>query len=189
MQRPRPSFPLAGGCGGMGQDVPVKPPNVYTVDIGAQRFTSTKGEDYRLHRWAAHGMDLYFERPYVKQRVRYQRHTWVFPGRGITVSRMIPPPEHPPFWCDWYIDIVRADRNGSRWSVADLYLDVGVHEGKAYTLKDVDEVGAALTERILSRPDVAYILHALHDVTHELKDNGYSGVALLGGYLADMEDA
>ena len=167
----------------------MKPPNSYTVDISTQRFTSTKGEDYRVQRWAAHGTDLYFVRPYVRQKVRYTRHTWVYPARGITVSKMIPPEGHPPFWCDWYIDIVRAERGGSRWTVTDLYMDVGVHEGRAYTLKDVDEVGAALVERLISRADAAYILHALHDVTHDLKDNGYSGVALLGAYLDDMEQA
>jgi predicted RNA-binding protein associated with RNAse of E/G family len=167
----------------------VKPPNTYVVDLDKRRFTSTKGEDYRVHRWAAHGDELYFERPYVKQGVRYTRHVWVYPSRGITVSKMIPPSGHPPFWCDWYIDIVRAARDGARWTVTDLYMDVGVHEGRAYTLKDVDEVGEALTERILSRQDVAYILHALHDITHDLKDNGYSGVALLGAYLEDMEKA
>jgi hypothetical protein len=167
----------------------VKPPNTYTVDTERQRYTSSKGEDYRLRRWAAHGQDIYFERPYVRGGVRYQRHIWVFPTKGITVSKMIPPDGLPPFWCDWYIDIVRAERDGPRWRVMDLFMDVGVHEGKSYTLKDVDEVGEALTERILTRDDVAYILHALHDVTHELKDNGYSGVALLGAYLDDMEHA
>jgi hypothetical protein len=167
----------------------VKPPNIYVVDISTRRFTSTKGEDYRIHRWAAHGGDLYFERPYVRQKVRYQRHTWVYPARGITVSKMVPPEGYPPFWCDWYIDIVRAERDGSRWSVTDLYMDVGIHEGTCYTLKDVDEVGQALTERLISRADCAYILHALHELIHELKDNGHSGVRLLGAYLADMEQA
>jgi predicted RNA-binding protein associated with RNAse of E/G family len=167
----------------------VKPPNSYTVDLDKRRFTSTKGEDYRIHRWAAHGSDLYFERPYVKSGVRYARHTWVYPAKGITISKMIPQEGHPPFWCDWYIDIVRAGRAGAVWTVTDLFMDVGVHEGRAYTLKDVDEVGEALTERILSRQDAAYILHALHDVTHDLKDNGYSGVALLGAYLDDMVQA
>jgi hypothetical protein len=167
----------------------VKPPNSYVVDLTEKRFTSTKGEDYRIHRWAAHRDDLYFERPYLKGGVRYARHTWVYPSRGITVSRMVPPEGSAPFWCDWYIDIVRASRSGSRWTVIDLYMDVGVHEGRAYTLKDVDEVGAALTERLITRQDAAYILHALHDITHDLKDNGYSGVALLGGYLDDMEKA
>lgn len=164
----------------------VKPPTTYTVDTFTQRFTSSKGEDYRLARWAAHGADVYFERPYVKSRIRYARHTWVYPSRGISISKMIPPEGIPEFWCDWYIDIIRAERIGSRWNVTDLYLDVGVHEGRAYTLKDVDEVGAALTERLISRSDAAYILHALHDVTHALKDNSYSGVALLGAYLDDM---
>ncbi len=167
----------------------MKPPTVYVVDIAAQRYTSSKGEDYRIPRWAAHGGDVYFERPYVKGGVRYTRHTWVFPAKSITVSKMIPPPDQPPFWCDWYIDIVRAARDGSRWTVTDLYLDVGVHEGRAYTLKDVDEVGEALTERIISRADAAYILHALHDVTHELEETCYSGVKLLGAYLADMDHA
>ena len=167
----------------------MKPPNSYTVDLTRKRFTSSKGEDYRIPRWAAHGNDVYFERPYVKQGVRYTRHVWVYPARSITVSKMIPPEGFPPFWCDWYIDIVRAARDGSKWTVTDLYMDVGVHEGRAYTLKDVDEVGEALTERILSRQDAAYILHALHDVTHELKDNGYSGAVLLGAYLDDMEQA
>ena len=49
---------------------PVKPPTVYTVDLDEKRFISSKGEDYRIHRWAAHGNDIYFERPYVKQGVR-----------------------------------------------------------------------------------------------------------------------
>jgi predicted RNA-binding protein associated with RNAse of E/G family len=102
---------------------------------------------------------------------------------------MIPPDGQPPFWCDWYIDIVRAFREGSKWNVTDLYMDVGVHEGLAYTLKDVDEVGEALTERLITRQDAAYILHALHDVTHDLRDKGYSGAALLGAYLDDMEKA
>jgi hypothetical protein len=167
----------------------VKPPNVYVVDISTQRFSSTKGDDYRIQRWAAHGNDLYFVRPYVRQKVRYSRHTWVIPGKGISVSKMVQPEGSPPFWCDWYIDIVRAERTGSRWTVTDLYMDVGVHEGQAYTLKDVDEVGTALTERLISRGDCAYILHALHEITHELKDNGYSGVTLLGAYLDDMEQA
>jgi hypothetical protein len=167
----------------------VKPPTVYVVDTAARRFTSSKGDDERIPRWAAHGDDLYFERPYLNDDVRYTRHTWVLPARNITVSRMIPPPDRPPFWCDWYIDIVRAARDGSRWTVTDLYLDVGVHEGRAYTLKDVDEVGEALTEQVISATDVAYILRTLHDVARELKDNGYSGVALLGAYLADMAPA
>jgi len=167
----------------------VNRPNTYTVDTVRQRYTSAKGEDYRLRRWAAHGQDLYFERPYVKGGVRYQRHVWVYPARGITVSKMIPPADHEPFWCDWYIDIVRAGRDGPRWKVTDLYLDVAVHEGRAYTLKDVDEVGTALIERLISREDCAFILHAMHDITHDLKDNGYSGVALLGAYLDDMENA
>jgi hypothetical protein len=164
----------------------VKPPTVYVVDLSTQRYSSSKGEDYRLRRWAAHGCDVYFERPYVKDGVPYTRHTWVYPARGITVSKMIAPPDQPPFWCDWYIDIVRAACDGCRWTVTDLYLDLGVHEGRAYTLKDVDEVGEALTDRVISRADAAYILHALHDIARELTDNGYSGVKLLGAYLADL---
>ena len=167
----------------------MKPPTIYVVDIDTRRFTNNKGEDERIRRWAAHGDDLYFERPYLNGGVRYTRHTWVFPAKHITVSTMIPPPDQPPFWCDWYIDIVRAAHDGSRWTVTDLYLDVGVHERRAYTLKDVDEVAEALTERILVPTDVAYILQALHDITHELKVNGYSGASLLGPYLADLEQA
>jgi hypothetical protein len=167
----------------------MKPPTVYVVDTTARRFTNSKGEDERIPRWAAHGDDLYFERPYLNGGVRYTRHTWVFPARAITVSTMVPPPGQSPFWCDWYIDIVRAARDGSRWTITDLYLDVGVHEGRAYTLKDVDEVAEALTERILSRADAALILQALHDITRELTVNGYSGERLLGAYLADMKRA
>jgi hypothetical protein len=167
----------------------MKPPTVYVVDTAARRFTSTKGDDERIPRWAAHGDDLYFERPYLNGGVRYTRHTWIFPAKSITVSRMIAPPDRPPFWCDWYIDIVRAARDGARWTVTDLYLDVGVHERRAYTLKDVDEVAQALTERIISRDDTAHILQALHAITRELKDNGYSGARLLGAYLADIEPA
>lgn len=167
----------------------MKPPTQYTVDTSTRRFTSSKGEDYRLGAWAAHGSDLYFVRPYVKQKVRYTRHTWVFPAKSITISKLVPPADQPPFWCDWYIDIVRAARDGTKWNVTDLYMDVGVHEGRAYTLKDLDEVGAALTERLISRADCAFILHALHDVTHALKDNGYSGAVLLGAYLDDMTES
>lgn len=167
----------------------MKPPNTYVVDTASQRYTSAKGEDYRVARWAAHGNDLYFVRPYVKQKIRYTRHVWVYPAKSITVSKMIPPEGVEPFWCDWYIDIVRAERSGQRWNVTDLYMDVGVHEGTGFTLKDVDEVGVALTERLISRADAAYILHALHDISHALNDNGYSGVALLGAHLQDMEQA
>lgn len=165
----------------------IKPPNSYVVDLNALRYTSSKGEDYPIRRWAAHGLDLYFVRPYIRKGIRYQRHTWVLPSRDITVSKMVPPENAEPFWCDWYIDIVRASRDGNRWTVTDLYLDVGIHDGRAYTLKDVDEVGEALTERMISRADCAFILHSLHDVIHVIKDNNYYGAALLGAYVADME--
>jgi uncharacterized protein len=119
-----------------------------TIDLTNRVHVTGKGIAYPIDRLSRVGRGLLMERQFRDHpTVRYLQ-AWLLPHEGWRVCRYTP--HEGVHWCDWYIDICQIEETDDRCLVTDLFLDVGVHEGKGYDLLDCDELGAALTAGLIS---------------------------------------
>ena len=151
------------------------------VDTERRLHITSNGGVYPIDRLEYVGEALYIEREFRDHpHVRYFQ-AYLLPEHGWQVCRYIP--HQGAHWCDWYVDICRIEVAGARWIREDLYLDLGVHDGRGYDLLDAEELGEAVAAGELRVGDAGYALHALQRFCDRLKEFGYQVQPLLDAVL------
>lgn len=129
------------------------------------------------------GGALYFGRPWINSERYSYFESFLLPDLGAQVCTYtaIPPARAP--W-DWYVDIARITQADGVFRILDLYLDLGVYEGRGYDVLDLDEFADALKLGTISAADADYALRSLHHLTALLADNHYAMERLLCARLS-----
>ena len=154
-----------------------------TLHPAASHQVGSSGRIYPVDTIRPHsGGALYFGRPWINSERYSYFESFLLPDLGVQVScyTAIPPARFP--W-DWYVDIARITQPGGVWRIHDLYLDLGVHEGRGYDILDLDEFADALKLGAIAPADADYALRSLHRFTALLADHGYAMERLLCGRL------
>ncbi|RIH81862.1 hypothetical protein Mterra_02935 [Calidithermus terrae] len=151
-------------------------PKVQTHDL-ATRTHTVKAGTFPVRVYLEHPHGLYVERPFYDHPLYRYWQAHILPGPGWQVCRFTPHQgEH---WCEYYVDIVSVRREGSVWSVQDLYLDLGVTRERAVRVLDTEELFAALEAGLISHRQAAWATAALHGLINALAEHGNDLPAML----------
>lgn len=142
---------------------------------------TAKGTSYPFDRLQRFGTAICMEREFRNHpTVRYLQ-AYLLPEQGWQVCKYTP--HQGAHWCDWYVDICRIEEQEGNYVVTDLYLDVGVHEGKGYDLLDCDELGEALGDGHITVEMARGALDSLQRLCEALAQHNYRMERLLATCL------
>lgn len=150
-----------------------------TVHPAEWRQVGSRGQSYTIdacQRYACGA--LYFGRPWVNSSRYSYFESFVVPDLGIQVCAYtaIAPYAYP--W-DWYVDIARITEVDGVYRIHDLYLDLGIYEGRGYDVLDLNEFADALKTGAIRPDDADYALRSLHALTALLAQHRYAMERLL----------
>lgn len=118
------------------------PPKISTFDLAARVQIDNKGLERAVTEYRVTPFGLYMSRAMVNRPSAHWVQSWLLPELGLAVTDWWWNPGHERDQ-DFYLDVCHIERDGDRWRLTDLYLDVLVHTGRAAEVIDVDEfVGA-----------------------------------------------
>ncbi len=119
------------------------------------------------------GGNLFIDRPFVDHPTCKRLQMHLLPAWGWQVCRYLDARNRETGLWDWYVDIARIEDKRGNLIVNDLYLDVGVHEGRSYQVLDLDEFSAALAVGEISPTDSRWALESLHRLVELLAAHGF----------------
>jgi predicted RNA-binding protein associated with RNAse of E/G family len=152
------------------------------IDPRARQHRFNNGYSYAITRLEQRGDMLYFERPFVNHPHIQEFRAYLVPAEGWQICQYVP--HQGKHWCDWYVDICRITVEPEGWVMDDLFVDLGVHEGRGYDLLDTDELADALERGEISAADAAYALRSTQRLVEALAATGYAMQPLLAGLIA-----
>lgn len=157
------------------------PPKISVFDVAAGVNVDNKGLARPVEEFRETTFGLYMSRAMVGRATSYWMQSWLLPDLGLCVTDWWWKPGHERDQ-DYYLDVCGFERDGERWRVTDLYLDIVVRDRRDLVVVDVDEYVAAVTEGLLS-PDLAETaLHRTTAAVAGLAAHGYDLDAWLGGH-------
>lgn len=130
------------------------------------------------------GGNLFVDRPFLDHPTCRRLQIHLLPAWGWQVCRYLDAEGREVGAWNWYVDIARIEEKRGNLIVNDLYLDVGVHEGRAYQVLDLDEFSVALAVGELSPADTRWALDSLHRLVELLGAHGYQMGQVLAHALA-----
>lgn len=152
------------------------------IDPATRQHRFNNGYAYAIGRLERYGEILYFERPFVNHAAIRELRAYLVPAEGWQICQYIP--HQGTHWCDWYVDICRITVSAEGWVMDDLFLDLGVHDGKGYDLLDADELADALASGEISTAEAMYALRSTQRLAEALAATGYLMQPLVAGLLA-----
>lgn len=155
------------------------------IDLDARVVHTRIGTTVAIDRLEHTPDALFFARPLPgNARIIYQR-CWVLPAHGWVISRFTFAPGVVPD-SDWYIDVDQTRLEPTEWTIHDRYLDLFIHEGRAYDVLDAAEFADALAAGEIGQPEALAALRDLDAVCKALRRHGYSCAALLAEYAPGL---
>jgi predicted RNA-binding protein associated with RNAse of E/G family len=151
------------------------PPKVVTFDVDAGLNVDNKGCERVVEEYRETPFGLYMSRAMVGRPSAHWIQSWLLPGLGLCVTDWWWNPGHERDQ-DFYLDVCHIERDGARWRLTDLYLDIVVRNRRDAAVVDVDEYVAATAAGLL-QPTLAEM--ALYRVT--------SAVAGLAAHGHDLD--
>lgn len=148
------------------------PPKRETFDIAAMTNTDPKGIVREVEEYRVEPFGLYMARPTPGRRQFHYLESWLLPDFGLRISD---------FWFsqgherdqDFYLDIVRIERDERCWVVHDLYLDIVLRTGKEAIVLDTDELIAATNAGLLTPSEAVEAIETAYTVVDALARHEY----------------
>ena len=157
------------------------PPKIVTFDVPAGVSVDNKGYVRTVERYATTSFGLYMSRPMVGRASAHWMRSWLLPTLGLAVTDFSWNPGHERDQ-DFYLDVCEIERDGDRWRLTDLYLDIVLRTGRGATVIDVDEFVAAIAAGLLGLPLPEHALHCSHTAVDGLAAHGHDLDAWLAGH-------
>ena len=154
------------------------------VDVEARTVRERDRVVYPLERLQISPAGIYHGRPVEGGPFRYKER-WLLPAKGWCVNRFSDHVGRVPEW-HWYIEPEIIEVSGDRWTIRDAFIDFYVFEGLRYELEDIDEFAQGIAEGELPPHEALAILHATNSLITSLRDNGFSGAALLRDFAPGL---
>ncbi|GAA4552579.1 DUF402 domain-containing protein [Amycolatopsis samaneae] len=154
------------------------PPKLEIFDVAAGTNIDPKGVPRDVEEYREAPFGLYLARPTPgRPQFRYLE-SWLLPGLGLRLTDFWYNPGHERDQ-DFYADVVRVDREGSRWRTTDLYLDLVLKDKVSARVIDTDELVLAVARGLLSTQDAEYALETTYAAVEGLAAHGYDLAAWL----------
>ncbi|HKN56911.1 MAG TPA: DUF402 domain-containing protein [Amycolatopsis sp.] len=154
------------------------PPKVEVFDPPAATNTDPKGVVRDVEEYREEPFGLYLARPTPGRRQFHYLESWLVPELGLRFTDFWFNPGHEREQ-DFYLDVVRVRRDGPRWVVTDLYLDLVLRDKVSVRVIDTDELVAALAQGLLAPDDAEYALETAYATVEGLASHGYDLTAWL----------
>ena len=118
-------------------------PKIVTFDVPARVSVDNKGFVRAVAEYRTTPFGLYMSRAMVGRPSAHWMRSWLLPALGLAVTVFSWNPGHERDQ-DFYLDVCEIDRDGDRWRLTDLYLDVVLRTGRGAAVIDLDEFVAAV---------------------------------------------
>jgi predicted RNA-binding protein associated with RNAse of E/G family len=139
----------------------VHPPKTEIFDLADMTNTDPKGFVRRVDEYRIEPFGLFMARPVVGHRRLAYLESWLLPRQALRVTRQSFHPGAERDY-DFYVDVADISVEGDRWRTVDHYLDLLVRTGDWVELLDVDELVAAVAERLLPAADAERALETAY---------------------------
>ena len=156
------------------------PPKVVTFDVPAGVSVDNKGIARTVAHYRVAPFGLYMSRPMVDRAQAHWLRSWLLPALGLAVTDFSWNSGHERDQ-DFYLDVCEIERDGERWRLTDLYLDIVLRTGRDATVIDVDEFVAAVAHGVLDPRRAEHALHSSHGAVTGLAAHGHDLDAWLAG--------
>jgi predicted RNA-binding protein associated with RNAse of E/G family len=156
------------------------PPKITTFDVAARVSVDNKGFVREVTEYRVAAFGLYMSRAMVGRRSAHWMRSWLLPGLGLAVTDFSWNPGHERDQ-DFYLDVCEIERDGDRWRLTDLYLDIVVRTGRGAAVLDVDEFVTAVGAGLLDGRRAEHALHCSHAAVDGLAAHGHDLDAWLAG--------
>src|ERR687886_2112534 len=133
------------------------PPKIVTFDVAARVSVDNKGFVRTVREYRVTPFGLYMSRAMVGRASAHWMRSWLLPALGLAVTDFSWNPGHERDQ-DFYLDVCEIARDGGRWRLTDLYLDLVLRTGRGAAVIDLDEFLAAVGAGLL---DARLAEHAL----------------------------
>ncbi len=157
------------------------PPKITTFDVPAGVSVDNKGFTRAVTEYRVAPFGLYMSRAMVGRASAHWMRSWLLPALGLAVTDFSWNPGHERDQ-DFYLDVCEIDRDGGRWRLTDLYLDIVVRTGRGAAVIDVDEFVAAVGAGLLDTRRAEHALRCSHAAVDGLAAHGHD----LDAWLADL---
>ncbi|QRP48900.1 DUF402 domain-containing protein [Amycolatopsis sp. FDAARGOS 1241] len=156
----------------------VHPPKVESFDPAAGVNVDNKGVVRQVEEFRQEPFGLYLARPTPGREQFHYLESWLLPDLGLRITDFWFTPGHERDQ-DFYLDVVRVRREGSRWFATDLYLDLVLKDKFSVRLIDIDELLAAVAAGLLPPAEGTYALETAYATVDGLSAHGYDLTAWL----------
>lgn len=147
-------------------------PKVTTFDVPARVSVDNKGFRREVARYDVTPFGLYMSRAMVGRPSAHWLRSWLLPELGLAVTVFSWNAGHERDQ-DFYLDVCTIDRDGGRWRLTDLYLDIVVRTGRDATVIDLDEFVAATGAGLLDAPQAEHALRSSYAAVDGLAAHGH----------------
>ena len=161
------------------------PPKTVTFDVAAGVNIDTKGHERAVQEYRVTDFGLYMSRAMVDRPTAHWIQTWLLPGLGLAVTDWWWNPGHERDQ-DFYLDVCEIVRDGDRWLLTDLYLDIVVRSRRDAVVIDVDEFVGAVACGVLDPAAAEAAMHRTHRAVDGIAAHGHDLDAWLGGLGVEL---
>lgn len=148
------------------------PPKVEVFDPAARTNVDPKGIVREVEEYREEPFGLYLARPAPGRAQFRYLESWLLPELGLRITDFWFNPGHERDQ-DFYLDVVRIDRDGPRWVATDLYLDLVLKDKVSVRVIDTDELLAATAQGLLSAQEAEKALEITYTTVEGLALHGY----------------
>jgi hypothetical protein len=156
-------------------------PKIVTYDVPARVSVDNKGFVRAVAEYRTTPFGLYMSRAMVGRPSAYWMRSWLLPALGLAVTDFSWNPGHERDQ-DFYLDVCAIDRDGDRWRLTDLYLDIVLRTGRGADVIDLDEFVAAVGGGLLDARQAEHALRCSYAAADGLAAHGYDLDAWLAGH-------
>lgn len=156
------------------------PPKIVTFDVPARVSVDNKGFERAVTEYRVTPFGLYMSRAMVDRPSAHWMRSWLLPALGLAATVFSWNPGHERDQ-DFYLDVCEITRDGDRWWLTDLYLDIVVRTGRGASVLDVDEFVTAVGTGLLDAPRAEHALRVSHAAVDGLAAHGHDLDAWLAG--------
>jgi hypothetical protein len=142
---------------------------VQTHNLVAKTHT-VKAGTFPVAVFSEHAQGLYVERAFVGHpSIKYwQAH--ILPELHLQICRFTP--HAGVHELEYYIDIIKVEKDGHIWNVKDLYLDLGIGWDGKLRIMDTDELFEAVEAGLISLSEASLASQTLHGLVNQISTFG-----------------
>jgi predicted RNA-binding protein associated with RNAse of E/G family len=156
-------------------------PKIVAFDVPRGVSVDNKGFVRPVQHYRVAPFGLYMSRPMVGRAQAHWMRSWMLPALGLAVTDFSWNPGHERDQ-DFYLDVCEIHRDGDRWLLTDLYLDIVLRTGRGAAVIDVDEFVAAVAAGLLDARQAEYGLQASYTAVDGLAAHGHDLDRWLAGF-------